>query len=70
MLANYDDTFELFSKEMVPYVMTYGILTRPGIGGGRGIFGGGIGAEFPFGGGFPESIAIASSPWSKVHWSP
>ena len=34
---------------------------------GTGSAGGGTGGIDGIGGGFPESIAIASSPWSSVH---
>ena len=50
------------------FIFLFKLTPKPG--GGSGIFGGGIGGpplEPPFGGGFPESIAIASSPWSKLH---
>ena len=52
------------------FICLYLCKLTPKPGGGSGIFGGGIGGppfEPPFGGGFPESIAIASSPWSNVH---
>ena len=37
-----------------------------GIGGGPG----GPDDDDPFGGGSRESIGMASSPWSYLHWSP
>ena len=58
------------TEQLYLFICLYVYLLTPRPGGGSGIFGGGIGGpplDPPFGGGFPESIAIASSPWSNVH---